>query len=176
MKDRKKRGNWEYVDGGSAFIIPYTLLRHPKMTTVSPHVFKLIFDMGKQYAGNNNGYLLACWERMSEHGWRSRETLALAVAEAEHHKLIVKTRQGGRNRPNRYALTWWPIDWRSDDPLDGQKPVVRESSNAWKEETSPFVIPAKIQERRRRKPRAAPLLVTMHRSTLGGQPQMRKAA
>jgi hypothetical protein len=174
----KNKTMWQHVDGGRAFIIPLTLLRHEKWACISAHCHKLIFDFGRQYSGFNNGYLLACWEHMRERGWRSKETLALAVAEAEHHKLIERTRTGGRNRPNRYALTWWPIDHRDDDVLDTAKTIPRAPSNAWKEATAAFEIPKKIRERRARNagPKLTPPMVTIYRSPLSGQPHERKAA
>lgn len=169
MKNNRSTA-WKHVDGGHAFIIPLTLLRHPKWVWVSAHCNKLVLDLGRQYSGFNNGYLLACWEKMREQGWRSRETLALAIAEAEHYKLIERTRRGGRNRPNRYALTWWPIHNKDDDPLDCAPSLA--PSNAWKEETGRFEVPRKIQERRQR---AAPM-AKIYRSTLRGQPLQQKAA
>jgi hypothetical protein len=169
MKNRKTSA-WHHVDGGSAFIIPVSLLRHPKWSSLSAHANKLVLDLGRQYSGRNNGYLLACWERMREWGWKSRETLALAVAECEHHALIVRTRQGGRNRPNRYALTWWPIHEFDGDPLD--TPKTFSPSNAWKAETGPFEIPASIRERRRR---ALPM-VNIIRSPPSVLADVRKAA
>jgi hypothetical protein len=140
MADKKQsRDNWKHVDGGYAFVIPYTLLRHENMRRLGPHACKLVFDLGAQYSGFNNGYLCPAWELMRQKGWKSRETLYLAVAEAEHYRLIVKTRQGGRNRPNLYALTWWQIHAKQDDPLDA--PPTTKPSNAWKEERPQFERP-----------------------------------
>jgi hypothetical protein len=145
---RRSRGDWKHVDGGYAFVIPYTLLRHPKWQVISPHCCKLMLDVGRQYSGFNNGYLCAAWELMRAQGWRSRETLGLAIAEAVHHLLIEKTRQGDRGRPNLYALTWWPIHSKPENPLDAQ-PTLK-PSDAWKADTGRFELPDALKERRSR--------------------------
>lgn len=138
-KDQRQaaRDNWKHVDGGYAFVIPYSLLRHENLRRASGHAVKLVLDLGTQYSGLNNGYLCAAWELMRQTGWKSRETLYFAIAEAEHYRLIQKTRQGGRNRPNLYALTWWPIHSKDDNPLD--EAATTSPSNAWKESRPPFV-------------------------------------
>jgi hypothetical protein len=150
-KDKSRnRGDWKHVDGGYAFVIPYTLIRHEKCRFVSAHCWKLLLDLGAQYSGFNNGYLCPAWELMRERGWRSRETLALAVAEALHHRFIERTRQGGRNRPHLYAFTWWPIHAKDGNDLDIGPSV--KPNNAWKETAEVFEIPDAIRDRRRRKP------------------------
>jgi hypothetical protein len=112
-------------------------------------------DLARQYSGFNNGYLCAAWELMRAVGWRSRETLDIAVAECEHYCIIERTRQGGRNRPNLYALTWWPIHARKDDPLDLR--ATTSPSNAWKDTRAIFELPdwivAKRARDRQRKPK-----------------------
>ena len=114
-RSKAARGQWKHVDGGSAFIVPYTLLRHPNWIRLKAPALKLVLDLGSQYTGFNNGYLCPAWELMRERGWKSRETLYLAIAEAEHYRIIVKTRQGGRNKSNLYGLTWWQIHTKQDN-------------------------------------------------------------
>ena len=58
----------------------------------------------------NNGDLSIAWTIMSKRGWRSKETLETARRELEHYGFIRLTRQGGRNRPNLYAVTFFAID------------------------------------------------------------------
>ena len=77
-KTNKDKG-WKEIDGGYAFVIPYTLLRHPNFTRIGPFTCKLILDLGKQYTGFNNGYLCASWSLMKQHGWRAPNTLRKAV-------------------------------------------------------------------------------------------------
>ncbi len=146
---KKGKGEWKHVDGGYGFVIPYTLLRHPNMARLGPHGNKLLLDMCRQYSGFNNGYLKACWEHMSERGWRSKETLFIATAELVHYNLIEKSRQGGRNRPNLYYLTWWPIHTRDDDPLDVSKTA--KPCNSWKLDAPDFDLPTSIANKRKKR-------------------------
>jgi len=47
---------------------------------------------------------------MKDRGWRSRDTLAQSTEELLRTGWVVRTRQGGRNRTNLYALTFHAID------------------------------------------------------------------
>ena len=100
---------------------------------------KLVLDLGSQYTGFNNGYLCPAWELMRNRGWRSRETLFIAIAEAEHFGMIVRTRQGGRNRASLYALTWWQIHGKDGDPLD-LRPTTS-PAHEWKQDRPVFQLP-----------------------------------
>jgi hypothetical protein len=134
---KQQKSAWRDVDGGYAFVVPYTLLRHDNWRRMSPYACKLVIDLGRQYSGFNNGHLCAAWELMRQEGWRSRETLFFAIAEAEHYRVIVKTRQGGRNRPNLYGLTWWRIHAGKDEASDVVPTL--SPSNAWKEARPVFI-------------------------------------
>ncbi len=113
----KKENRWKDVDGGSAFIVPYTLLRHRNFTRLSAHGHKLIHDLAAQYSGFNNGYLCASFSLMQSQGW-CKETLWRTTRELEHYNLIIRTQQGGQNKPNLHALTWHRIDEKKDKPLE----------------------------------------------------------
>ena len=138
-KTKRVRGQWQDVYGGSAFIMPMALLNHPNFMRIGPHTSKLVLDLGRQYSGLNNGYLCPAWELMRKQGWRSRETLAVAIAELEHYRLIVKTRQGGRNCANLYAFTWWRIHALPDKALDVIATVA--PANDWLQVQPDFVTP-----------------------------------
>lgn len=133
---RKHASQWADVDGGYALIIPYTLIRHPNFTRLSPHAVKLVIDLARQYSGYNNGYLCAAWTLMKDQGWRSRGTLGLAVTELEHYRVIERTKQGGRHLPNLYALSWWRISAKAEKPLDVSATLA--PSNAWKQDRPAF--------------------------------------
>jgi hypothetical protein len=156
-KSREKsarRGQWTDVYGGMAFIIPVALINHPNLIRCGPHTIKLLIDLGRQYSGLNNGYLCPAWELMRKCGWRSRETLAVAMAEAEHYGLIQKTRQGGRNSANLYAVTWWRIHALQDKPLNVNPTAA--PSNDWLKTRPDFETPEwLIKSRERRKNRGA---------------------
>jgi len=69
-----------------------------------------LVDLAAQYNGYNNGDLSATKKTMLDRGWNSGDQLNKAKREAEERGLIRVTRQGGRNRCNLYALTWFAID------------------------------------------------------------------
>lgn len=155
MARPKKDNRWNDVDGGSAFVIPYTLLRHPNYRRLSPYGHKLIADLGCQYTGFNNGYLCASFSLMKEQGWHAPMTLHKAAAECEHYRLIQRTQQGSLNKPNLYAFTWRRIDEKPGHPLM-VNPTLK-PSDAWKEERSDFrFVPKKrSQSHRSRRSRLA---------------------
>jgi hypothetical protein len=132
----KKPNRWEDIDGGSAFVIPLTLLHHPNFARLSPHGHKLIMDLARQYTGFNNGYLCASFSLLEDKGWAS-ETLWRSTRECEHYGLLQRTQQGGRNKPNLHAFTWRRIDYKKDRPpldvVSSTKP-----SDLWKKEREPF--------------------------------------
>lgn len=134
---RKKRDNrWNDIDGGNAFVIPYTLLRHPNCTRLSPYGVKLLMDLARQYTGFNNGYLCASWSLMKDCGWRSSITLYTAVVECEHYGLLIRTQQGGRNRPNLHGFSWRRIDEKKGQTLD--RAPTAAPTNDWKDERPTF--------------------------------------
>lgn len=71
----------------------------------------VLMELCRQYNGYNNGDLTGAWKIVSKRGFSSRDTVFKALRELETHRLIVKTRQGGKNRCNLYALTWVGIDY-----------------------------------------------------------------
>jgi len=70
----------------------------------------LLFEFAYQYKGKNNGNLSATFNQMKQRGFRSPNTVAKALKALQAAKMIVKTRQGGKNYPCLYAITWQPID------------------------------------------------------------------
>jgi len=140
---RKRKGNrFDDIDGGAAFVLPLTLLRHENWTRLTPFGSRLILDLGAQYTGFNNGYLCASWSLMKDRGWRSSETLYKAMLECEHYGLIVRTQHGGLNKPNLHGFTWRRIDEKAGHVLE-MRPTEK-PCNAWKEPRVTFVYaPAK---------------------------------
>ena len=138
MARRQKVSGWDEIDGGAAFIVPYTLLRHPNFKRLSPWAHKLIHDLGTQYTGFNNGYLCASWSLMRNQHWKSSATLQLATLELEHYGIIERTQQGGRNKPNLHAITWRSVNHKKEQPLDPGWGVSGKPSNAWKQDKPDF--------------------------------------
>lgn len=133
------------------FGLPYRITKHPNFTLVSAQGVKLLVDIGRQYMGSNNGDLCATWSIMSKRGWKSKETLSDAVQELEHYGLIVMTQEGGRNKPNLYALAWRKID-KSKMP-DYWK--VGQIPGSWKNNAKKFIKPSTIRRDRKKKVRNA---------------------
>lgn len=77
---------------------------------LSAHAVKLLVDLLAQYRGDNNGDLCATWTMMQARGWKSRDTLARALAELVAAGFVTQTRQGGRHAPSLYAVTFYALD------------------------------------------------------------------
>ncbi|MCA1805696.1 MAG: hypothetical protein LC646_10260 [Xanthomonadaceae bacterium] len=90
--------------------MPHHILESEQYARLSSKAVKLLLDLGGQYRGKNNGDLSAAWKIMERRGWRSRDTLVKALKELLDSGFIIKTRQGGKNKPCLYALTWKGID------------------------------------------------------------------
>lgn len=153
-KGKKADNRWSDIDGGMAYVIPLTLIRHPNYTRLSPHAHKLLADLARQYSGFNNGYLCASWSLMKESGWKSSETLWFTVLELEHYRLLIRTQQGGKNKPNLHGFTWRRIDEKPAQNLEvrpGLKPL-----DLWKEERPDYVRPvAQARDSRRHRLKVA---------------------
>ena len=90
--------------------LPYHVLNHENFRTLSPRATKLAIDIAAQYRGHNNGDLCAPLSLMRGRGWNSSDQLEKAKKELIKKDVILVARQGGRNKANLYALTWFPID------------------------------------------------------------------
>ncbi len=95
---------------GSFLRLPHHVLQHETFKTLSPRATKLVVDIAAQYRGSNNGDLCAPFSLMKKRGWNSNDQLDKAKKELIKQDVIQLTRQGGRNKCNLYALTWFPID------------------------------------------------------------------
>ena len=91
-------------------MFPYHVLDHAVFKTLSPRATKLVMDLAAQYRGHNNGDLCAPLSLMRKRGWNSSDQLHKAKKELIEKDVIWVTRQGGLNKANLYALTWFPID------------------------------------------------------------------
>ena len=109
--------------------LPHNIIESAEFGKLKPSTVKLIINLGAQFRGKNNGDLTAAWVIMKKFGWRSKDTLYRAIKEAEETGFILRTRQGGLNKCNLFAITWKPID-ECGGKLD-VKPT-RVASNAWK--------------------------------------------
>ena len=95
----------------SPFVMfPCHVLDHEVFKTLSKRATKLVIDIASQYRGHNNGDLCAPLSLMRKRGWNSSDQLEKAKNELIEKDVILVARQGGRNKANLYALTWFPID------------------------------------------------------------------
>ena len=109
--------------------VPIEVLKSPACRTLPPSAFKVLMCIAAQYKGHRNGDLAIARPVMDEFGIRSRRQIYDALPLLEERGLIIKTRQGGRNRCSLYAVTWFGIDnckGKHDFPAN---PV---PSNDWK--------------------------------------------
>ena len=90
--------------------LPHHVLNHENFRCLSPRATKLAIDIAAQYRGSNNGDLCAPLSLMKKRGWNSSDQLDKAKKELVGKDVIRVARQGGLNKCNLYALTWFPID------------------------------------------------------------------
>lgn len=109
--------------------LPHVVLDSIAYKNLSSSAVKLIIDLAAQYRGKNNGDLSAAWVLMKKRGWRSKSTLYRAIKVAEEAGFILRTRQGGINKCNLFAITWQSVD-ECGGKLDVNPSTV--ASNAWK--------------------------------------------
>ena len=71
----------------------------------------LLLEIARQYAGDNNGRLLASRAHLSPRGWNSVDVITRAKRELIDAKLIHETVKGRRpNKASWYAVTWYQLD------------------------------------------------------------------
>ena len=104
LQQKGRRMNNSFV------MMPHHVLGHDNFRTLSPRATKFLMDLLAQYRGNNNGDLCAPLSLMRERGWNSSDQLHKAKRELIEKDVIMVTRQGGLNKANLYAVTWFPID------------------------------------------------------------------
>jgi hypothetical protein len=95
----------------------HAYFQSPEYARLSHRARALLIDLYCQYRGNNNGDLCATAKVMRPRGWTSNDQLVKAIRELLDAGWIVITRQGGRNQPHLFAVTFWPID-ECDGKLD----------------------------------------------------------
>ena len=113
---------------------PHELLNHRNFSTLSPRATKFLIDIASQYNGRNNGDLCAPLKLMRKRGWNSSDQLFKAKKELVEKGLIRVSRQGGLNKCNLYALTWFSID-ECDGKLDIASTIT--APNDWKRRVNP---------------------------------------
>ena len=90
--------------------VPRAVMQQEKFRALSAYARMLLFELAYDYRGHNNGDLSITWSVMRKRGFKSPSTLWSAKKELIDAGLIIRTRTGGRNRCDLYAVTWQPID------------------------------------------------------------------
>lgn len=103
----------------------------PNYRHMSYRARALLLDVLRFYNRRNNGDLAITPKLMRPLGWTSNDQLQKAQMELEHYGFIKRSRQGGRNSCNLFALTFYPID-----ECGGKHDLAPSSvpSNEWKNE------------------------------------------
>lgn len=112
-------------------MIPREIMYSPQYAALRPHAKNLMFDLFAQFRGNNNGDFCAAWSVMQKRGWRSPITLTKSINGLLDAGFVEKTRQGGKNSCNLFAVTWLSID-ECKGKLDAAFPPTNVASNKWK--------------------------------------------
>ena len=157
MKPRKEKPSAKWGGGGfNAF--PHRVLASEKFATLSPQATKLLIDLLSQYRGSNNGDLSAAMSLMEVRGWKSKAGLANALKELLDTGFMILTRQGGRNSPNLYALSFYAIDDCLDkqgfskfDPDLGIKSAASPRNDWLRDTPAPDLEKAKAEAKNRKK-------------------------
>ena len=75
----------------------------------------LLFELARQFVGDNNGRLLASGAYLAKRGWKSADVITRAKRELLDAGFIFETVKG--HRPNR--ASWYAVTWRTLDKLPG---------------------------------------------------------
>lgn len=118
---------------GTFVALPHSVLDSPNWVRCGGNAMRLVVALARAFNGRNNGSLGAPLSVMRKHGFASSQTLARAIAEAEHYGLIVRTRQGGLNHCTLFALSWQAIDHGPHELTP-----TNVAPGNWSEERAPF--------------------------------------
>lgn len=109
MAEKKQKRPVEAINGLYG-AIPHAVLDSVAFMGASYPAKALVFDLMRQYSGNNNGHLHLSFSWLANRGWKSRDVIQRARAELIERSLLIQTRQGGLNiGASRYAVTWLHI-------------------------------------------------------------------
>lgn len=116
-KGRKKSGRF------SSF--PHSVLNHSDYQSLSLSSRALLIELLRQFNGKNNGDLTIAFKILKPQGFNSRRGIVKSIEELIEKKLVIQTRQGGRNKCSLFALSWLDIDECKGKLDDGWKTIKR---------------------------------------------------
>jgi hypothetical protein len=126
--------------------IPWAVLDSPNFAKLSHAAVCMLIELARRFTGKNNGDLSATARAREPRGWNSNETITRALRELEHYGFIIRSRQGGRNRCNLYALSWHGVNECGGKLEISASPV---PLNDWKIEKEPYRHPPRARSRNR---------------------------
>ena len=144
-KRKSRKPNHDLPEGGyNAW--PHVCSEHWCFKRLNPLAKALLFELLGQYRGNNNGDLTCSHSILKDRGGKSRTTVEKYREELERSGWIVRTRQGGRNQPNLYALTFRKVD-ECKGKLDGHIKI-EHRYDYWKTGDNPMYMPTETASKR----------------------------
>lgn len=112
--------------------VPVEVIQSAAWGKLRPSQRNVVHCLAAQFVGNNNGDLTGALEVMKKFWLKSQATVWGSLELAQEVGLIEKTRQGGKNKCNLFALTWWPID-DCGGKMDAGFRVTKVASNKWRD-------------------------------------------
>ena len=131
------------AENGRFVALPHHCLGHENFIRMSHKAKTLFLNVALQYNGSNNGDLCIAFSLMKKQGWKSKQTLYLAMDELQHYGWVVQTRTGGMNNtPHLYAMTFHAID-ECKGKLDIK--ATKTPPGNWKTEVEKWIKPERYQ-------------------------------
>lgn len=120
---------------GQFVALPHFFIKTPQWAALSGRAVKLLIELELQYNGNNNGDLAITRTAMRSRGFPSTDQLMKARDDLVRAGWIFVTRQGGRNIPSLYGLSY-----RAVDPCGG-KVAAGPPSHLWRPDQAQYREP-----------------------------------
>lgn len=115
---KRKRYASSSRDRGGFVALPWTVLDSAAYQALSHPAKALLFEVARQFHGDDNGRMLLTRQYLATRGWKSADVIQRAKDELLAAGLIYQTVMG--MRPNKAA--WFAVTWLSLDRLDGFDP------------------------------------------------------
>lgn len=101
----------QYQKIGCRFLaIPHYVLESDQFRNLTHAARYLLILVAIQYAGSNNGSLVACESYLKPRGWKSDNSTRRCLVELLDSGLLCRTRFGSRNVAALYAISWRRCD------------------------------------------------------------------
>ena len=165
-------------EAGRFMALPFCILESENFLQLSATATRLLIDVFAQYNGANNGDFIASLHHMKTRGWRSKQTLNLALQELLHMGMIIRTKQGGLRSHSRYAVSWLMIDQAEDISVYNFYVRQKRVPGLWRESREPFnkrvYKELHKQKRQVKKPQEAVITPFPRRSKRSGKSEAKK--